>query len=128
MEVGGRRIGEESRIMSRPTLLFVGRQAELERLVQAFDDTSVLEHIDSHEELPQAIANVKPDVIFCAWSAPWSSIIATVQRLFPGLPVIVVSSFGGGKEGSQVLAAGGFDLLVPPHHPSMVRWAVQQAI
>ncbi len=115
-------------MVSRPILLSFGRQAEVERLVQLFDDSILLERVDSLEKLPDAIRAAKPDVVLCAWSCPWSRVIAVAHEVSPGLPVIVVSAYGGGREWYQVLAAGGFDLLTPPHHPSLVRWAIQQAV
>ena len=113
---------------SRPVLLFFGRQPEVERLIQTLDEGVSLERVDSLEGLPQAIAAARPDVVLCAWSCPWSKVISVAHNVSAELPVIVVSSYGGGREWYQVLASGGFDLLTPPHHPSLVKWAIQQAI
>lgn len=70
------------------------------------------------------------DVLFCAWSfqkGTWMDVLEDMRQCHPELPVIVLSPAPEVREWTEVLEAGAFDLLVPPHEERSVLAVLEHA-
>jgi DNA-binding NtrC family response regulator len=68
------------------------------------------------------------DVLFCSSVYFRQGALKEITKLYPELPVIVLSRAGGDEEWMEVLGAGAFDLLVCPCQEPGVRCLMQQAV
>jgi DNA-binding NtrC family response regulator len=99
-------------------VLLVGCSAadtgKLSNLLSCF---STIECARNIPELVKLLRRETYDAVLCDacfGQDTWREVLATAQRLAPGLPVIVVDHAGEEAEWVEVLNAGGFDLLAPP--------------
>lgn len=70
------------------------------------------------------------DALFCAWSfqkGSWKDVLEDMRQFHPGLPVIVLAPAPEIRQWAEVLGAGAFDLLVPPHEERSVMAVLEQA-
>ena len=119
-------------MFTQPKILLIS-SAETESKVL---EEVLSEHVNLHpvrnlQDLEIALENGSYSAVFCGWSChkgAQDSIFQTMRRTSPDLPVVVFCGTGGEREWTEVLEAGGFDLLVPPYQKSKVLPVLAHAI
>ena len=125
-------VSSTEKAVQRPRLLILGASpSPLDQVIHVLDERTTFDRVSTLPEFRQALTELAPDVVICAWSFPsgtWNEALEAVKQRAPGVPVVVVTSRGGSAEWYQVFTAGGFDLLEPPYTPSIVKWTVGKAL
>ncbi|OFV95297.1 MAG: hypothetical protein A3H94_05670 [Acidobacteria bacterium RIFCSPLOWO2_02_FULL_60_20] len=117
-------------MLDRNVLLLAAEGWDMPDLPHWLFQYSKLTRLQTLGELRDLLRNGEYDALFCAESLrseTWRTVVAEVHKLSPGLPVIIVSRNGGEKEWLEVLAAGAFDLLVPPYGQRQVLSLLEHA-
>ena len=114
-----------------PRVCFLGDiEMELQPLMDMLDELAIVKRIRDLSTLDAALKDSQFDMVFCLWSfedGTWMDVVQSSGRSSPEVPVIVVSRSGSEKKWVQVLAGGGFDLLVPPYRSIIVAALMEQA-
>jgi DNA-binding NtrC family response regulator len=118
--------------MGKPKVLLLSTdETESVALQHALGRDAALRILRDFRELQGELKGSDHDAVFCGWSfsgGTWRDVLQQIQQGWPDLPVIVLCRAGGEKEWLEVLQAGGFDLLVPPHDRQAVLTMLEHAI
>jgi DNA-binding NtrC family response regulator len=111
-------------------LLFTSSGAEAELFQDLLRHHASVTAASSLADLRRQLASADFDAVLCSWSFRafgWSDVVEELQRHDPNLPAIVISPSPEDRVWLEVLEAGAFDLLVPPHRDDTVLAVLTQA-
>lgn len=104
-------------LMEPKILILSSDPAESSVLQQVLGNHASLRMASNLLELETSIHLDEYDAVLCAWSfhrGNWQHAMNGTQQRCPDLPVIIFCGQGGEHEWSEVIEAGGFDLLSAP--------------
>ena len=112
-------------------LLFVCDSNEKAALQESLSLHAELRWVCNPQEMTRELAQEKYDAVFCdrtLCAGSWSEVVQHVRRLYPELPVIILSPTADEREWMEVLAAGAFDLLALPCHDQALLSVMEHAV
>jgi len=111
-------------------LLLSADRSEIAQIEGILKQYANLTPTDDLSQVMDLLANRDFDALFCAWSfqkGSWMDVLEGVRMCRPDLPVIVLAPGPNVREWTEVLEAGAFDLLVPPHDGRSVQAVLEHA-
>ncbi|PAV27383.1 sigma-54-dependent Fis family transcriptional regulator [Tamilnaduibacter salinus] len=119
--------------MAKATVLIVEDDLELrEALVTTLElDRFRVREADSAEQALERLAEGPVDMVVSDVNMPGKSgheLLADVQRLYPGLPVMLITAYGQISQAVEAMQAGAIDYLVKPFEPGTLVETVSQVV
>ena len=99
-------------------LLLSSGAAEADVLQETLSEHVILTRAKNMHELQVLLESGNYDVLFCSRSfreGIWDDALAEIQQRYPNIAIIILSRVAGEEEWIKALAAGAFDLLIPPY-------------
>ena len=125
-------IGRRCFVLSDPKVLLLSSdESETHEWEEMFREHATLRIARNLDELQSNLEGDVYDVLFCGWSfhmGTWHDALGQVRLRCPDLPVVIFSRTGGEQEWVKVLAAGAFDLLIPPYQKQTMIPILEQAV
>jgi PleD family two-component response regulator len=112
-------------------LLLCGNDAESSAATEILVQVADLTPVRTVTELKERAAASAYDALFCGSSfhqARWKNALEVIRIILGDVPVIFLSPSEDVADWTEVLEAGGFDLLVPPYSKSETRAVLGQAV
>lgn len=119
--------------MAKATVLIVEDDLELrEALVTTLElERFRVREADSAEQALERLAEGPVDMVVSDVNMPGKSgheLLADVQRLYPGLPVMLITAYGQISQAVEAMQAGAIDYLVKPFEPGMLVETVSRVV
>ena len=119
-------------MLAQPRVLLISSdEAESNALEEVLSEYVNLQNAGNLSEVEKMLEDDEYDAVFCGRSfhqGAWNDALEEVQQRCPDLPVIIFSRTGDEQEWSEVIEAGGFDLLVAPYLESTVLPVLEYAV
>jgi DNA-binding NtrC family response regulator len=115
----------------KPRVLVAVGGDECGCLVSSLSALANVELGRSLEETVRKLQSSDFDVLFCAWNiggGTWADVLRVQENLHIELPTVVYYHCGGEREWTRALAAGAFDLLVPPFEADKLNKLLEHAL
>ncbi len=112
-------------------LLLSSEEAESNAMENVLSEYVILQNARNLSELEMFLEGGIYDAVFCGRSfhqGEWNGALRKVQQRCPNLPVIVFCQTGSEREWSEVIEAGGFDLLTAPYRRNTVLPVLEHAV
>ncbi|WP_165856684.1 sigma-54-dependent transcriptional regulator [Marinobacter sp. JSM 1782161] len=119
--------------MAKSTVLIVEDDLDLrEALVTTLELAKFkVREADSAEQAMQRLADGPVDIVVSDVNMPGKSgheLLADVQRLYPGLPMMLITAYGQINDAVAAMQAGATDYLVKPFEPQVLVEAVGRVV
>lgn len=119
--------------MAKSTVLIVEDDQDLrEALVTTLELAKFrVREADSAEQALQRLAEAPVDIVVSDVNMPGLSgheLLAEVQRLYPGLPMMLITAYGQISHAVSAMQAGAIDYLVKPFEPQVLVEAVTRVV
>lgn len=112
-------------------LLLSSEEAESNAMENVLSQYVILQNARNLSELEMFLEIGGYDAVFCGrrfHQGEWNAVLRKVQQECPNLPVIVFCESGSEREWSEVIEAGGFDLLSAPYRKNTVLPVLEHAV